>query len=103
MSGRRQIQFDILAAAHVNCLVIHGQRFPASVGGLKIPLSVELFQVQILHIGVQSGNAPRHMLVVPGHHKRQSRQRYAGCVKPRRAQIGHVPDVWLSQSQMHVV
>ena len=103
MRGGLHIDNDLAAAAHIDGFAIDGQRMPASVGGQIVALAVELFRVQVLHVGIERGKSPGHVLVVPGHDKGQPRHGYAGGVVARRAQVGHIPDVRRGNLQVHVV
>ncbi len=92
MGGRLHAQQQILAAAHFDDFMVHHQRLPDRVIILIIPLSVELLDIQILHVGVERGETPGHVLVVAGDDVRHSRRGDSGGVVARSAQIRHVPD-----------
>ncbi len=103
VGGGLHVERDIRAAAYVNHFMIHGHGLPTAIGGLVVALAVEFFHVKVLHVGKQRGEAPGHMLVVPGNYKRHTRQRDSGSVVSGGAQVGHEPDVGLRQAQVHVV
>ena len=103
MFGGLNVNDNVAASAHVNHLVIDGERMPRGVKPFVVAFAVELLRVEILHIGVKRGEAPGNVLVVPGDNQRQARQRDAGGVKPGSAQIGNVPGVGLAQRQVHIV
>ena len=73
MRGRLHIDHDIFAAAHLDRLVIHGERLPGAVAGLVVAFAVELLEVEILRVGIERRDSPSHMLVVPGNRQTASR------------------------------
>jgi hypothetical protein len=80
------VEDDILAAADVNHFVIDCERMPLRVVALVVALAVELFDVEILHVAVERGKSPGHVLVVAGDDERQAGERDAGGVKAGRRQ-----------------
>ena len=97
------VKLYILAATNVNDFVIHLKRLPLRIQILVVTLTVQFLHVQVLHIGVERGKAPCHVLIMPRNHKRQARQSDSGGVIARRAQIGHEPDIRFRETKMHIV
>ena len=81
---------NIFAAANVNDLAIDSERMPQAVETLIVALAVEFFDVEILHIAVERGESPGHVLVVAGDDERHAGQRDAGGVEARERDRGRV-------------
>ena len=71
MRGGLNVEDNILAAAHVDHFAIDGERMPLRVDALVVAFAVELFVVEILHVGLERGESPGHVLVVAGNDERQ--------------------------------
>ena len=85
MVGGLHVEGDVFAAAHVDDFVVDGERLPVAVGGLVIALAVELLDVEVLHVGVERGESPGHVLVVAGDDEGHAGERDPGGVEAGRA------------------
>ncbi len=84
--GGLDVEDDIFAAANVNDFVIDGERLPCASMPFVVALAVELFDVEVLHVAVERGESPGHVLVVAGDDERKAGQRDSGGVEAGRAQ-----------------
>ena len=66
-------------------------------------LRIDLLPVKILHVELKIGHAPRDPVVVADDYRRDTRQRDAGYVQPRRTQMNHVPGGRNSEFEMRIV
>ena len=89
---------------------LHGNRVALQARLLQLPLKhvpaglrIDLLAIQILHVELKIGHAPRDAIVVPDDHRRHARQRHAGHVQARRAQMHHVPGGGNREIEMRIV